>query len=156
MNHKVILSHLKKYASLYFALFYLLVCLLPAVRVSTGEEFSIYNLPLINIIQVLIYPICIILIIIAGLFSESIREGRSILVSVISVANLFFLVVMPITLRKQIQLGWPNSWLVADASMMLFGYYLLYCLTIAYLLTFFVFMRLRAQKKPRENDDVDE
>ena len=155
MKNKAILFYLKKYAYLFFALFYLLACLLPVVRVSTGEQFSIYELPFTNILQVLIYPICIFLILIAGFFLESVREGRPIFISVISVANLFFLVLMPITLRKQIQLGWPGYWIVADAIKMLFGYYLLYCLTIACLLVFLIMWRMRAQNKAGKNDDID-
>jgi len=145
MSKKSVLSQIKNFAPLGFSLVYLAACFLPTVSVSTGERFSVYALPFVNILQVLIYPACVLLIFALSFFARSFRESRSAFICVVSVANFVFLVLMPITLRRQIQLGWPGYWVVAGGIKMLFGYYLLYCLTIACLVAYFVLLRLRAQ-----------
>jgi hypothetical protein len=128
-----------------FAVIYLLCCLIPVVSAG-GTVFSVYGLPPINVVQVLVYPVCIALIFALGFLSAPIRDGESVFTAVISVANLIFLVLTPITLKNQVSRGWPGYWITADAIRMSAGYYLLYCLTVAYLAVFLIRLRLRAVK----------
>jgi hypothetical protein len=143
------LSTTKKYGQLAFAIIYALICLVPAVwsGYEDGWVKSIYQLPMVNLAQVLIYPVLLILLFFLGQsssYTATLKEPLGIIVSVI---NVVFLVILPISLDKQVKLGWPaGSALGGDHVIMRIGYYLLYALTIIYMMLFLVQWRLSGLK----------
>ncbi|MDR3209863.1 MAG: hypothetical protein LBT36_04465 [Oscillospiraceae bacterium] len=138
---------LKRFAQPLFVAAYALVCLLKIVAAGQNGgadvRFSVYELPAMNILQVLIYPAFLLGLFIAGEAFVSVREWRSPLGMVFSAVNLVFLFLLPIALRAQARRGWPWSWASSQVYMRS-GYYLLYCLTIGYLMVYFVKWRLKA------------
>jgi len=144
-----IISSVKKYRQLAFAILYLIICFVPAVwsGFEGGWVKSIYQLPLINVFQILIYPILLIVLFVIGRTGSSLSTLEEPLGIVISVINVIFLIILPTSLDKQVKLGWPNgSVLSGDHVIMRFGYYLLYALTIIYMMLFLVQWRISRVK----------
>jgi hypothetical protein len=146
-----------KYGQAVFVVLYLAACALTvAVVGSNAGHYSVYKLPAVNILQVLIYPLCMAIIFVAGLVSVSAREGGPLLGMLVSVVNFAFRFLLPIALRNQARSGWTKSPELSPGVRMQLGYYILYALTVVYLMLFFVQWRLKRMDSPKQKSDTAE
>ncbi|MDR2501921.1 MAG: hypothetical protein LBC78_01580 [Oscillospiraceae bacterium] len=128
---------------------YLAASALPFVALDEQLRFSGYGLPVINVIQILIYPALLLALYLAFGSGGRLNIQYSVYSVLVSALNLVFLFLQPIVLQRQAESGWPSGWGSQLAVQMQIGYYILYCLTIGYLAAFLVRWRIG---KVRQNE----
>jgi len=115
-----------------FAAIYCLACALPIIRITTNiideTVYNIYQLPTVNIIQIIIYPAVLLLMFITAKFAKlNSNDANTMFISFANLAFLFFL---------------PRSFKEYDAKMLI-GYYLLYILTVIMIAIQLIRLRIR-------------
>jgi cytochrome bd-type quinol oxidase subunit 2 len=130
---------------------YLLACLFPIVTIDDNTQLNVLQLPLLNIAQVVVYPVGLLIVYLFTKKRFSLAAFTHPLSLAFSVINLVFLFLLPNALVHQVRL---SAGTVSGQNLqMQLCYYVLYFMTLCVIGAYFIPLLLRGREKKEQREE---